>query len=77
MDTVLHVAEELGASGVSKPPSSDAVISVVLLVVLLVWPEQPAMAVRRRTVALTKATVGTLPRFSWHGNLDPVPADQN
>jgi len=82
MDTALHVSGELGARGVAKPPSPDAIISVILPAILLAvaWPEQPATQARCGTVAWTKAAVpvGTLPRLSWHdANLRINPADQN
>ena len=70
MDTALHVAVELGARGVGKPPSPDAIISVILPAILLalVWPEQPATQARCGMVVRTKTAVpvGTLPRLSWH-----------
>lgn len=77
MDTALHVAGELaGARDVAKPPSPDAIITVILpavLDLLLAWPEQPATEARCGTVAWTKAAtvpaVGTLPRRSWHAKI--------
>lgn len=69
MDTALHVAGELGArGGVAKPPTPNAIISVILPAVLIARPEQRATTARCGTVARTKATVrvGTLPRLPWH-----------